>query len=399
MTVKRQLMNFGKRTVDYRVGAGALSDLSRLVRAAVGKPKRSLIITSSAISDAELESITRSLIDAGFRVDTYDVPAGDSPRTLEDVSRLIDVLAKREMTADDLLLGVGDARVLSLVSAAARLWLGGMQSVLVPTTLDAMVSVSTGMEPLDTGASSGMVMLDPEPTMVVCDTSFVRRRPLDELGLGLVLIVGTYLAESRRQWDHLAELTDGLRRGDAFTIQEALLRTQAARRLILTAANPSARRALDFGQVTARALRACLGDEAPDWQLLAEGMRFEARLAVDASAFTADDVFSLDDRFEDLGIEELGFELDPDVFCRAVRTEQLKRSNRLHLALPKTVGTIRLAAVEDDVLRRHAEAYLASRAELLQEEAAGDEDGASSAESVHGPNGDGDAIADTPVAE
>ena len=41
------------------------------------------------------------------------------------------------------------------------------------------------------------------------------------------------------------------------------------------------------------------------------------------------------------------------------------------LSLPKRPGTIRLSSVDDEVLARHAEAFLASRAELLAETGAG----------------------------
>ena len=78
-----------------------------------------------------------------------------------------------------------------------------------------------------------------------------------------------------------------------------------------------------------------------------------------------DDVFEQDDRLDDLGIPELPFELDPVRFIEAFRAQQALRSNRLLVALPRTPGTIRLAGVEDDVLERHAQAYTASRADLL----------------------------------
>ena len=146
---------------------------------------------------------------------------------------------------------------------------------------------------------------------------------------------------------------------------DALCMAQTARSSVIKAANPSARNALEFGVTTARALRSCLGDAIPAYQLLAEGMRFEARLAVDAFGFDIDDVFSLDDRLDDLGVEELPFELEFDRFLTALKETRFKRSNRFMFSLPRHVGTVRYATVEDDVLERHARAYLASRAELM----------------------------------
>ena len=95
-------------------------------------------------------------------------------------------------------------------------------------------------------------------------------------------------------------------------------------------------------------------------------MRFEARLAVEAAKFDVDAVFEQDDRFDDLGIEELPFKLDVDRFIDALKETNARYSNRLLFALPKNPGIIRLTAVTDDVLVRHASAYVASRAELLE---------------------------------
>ena len=144
--------------------------------------------------------------------------------------------------------------------------------------------------------------------------------------------------------------------------------SQTARKDVLMATNPSARHALDFGKTGERTLRACLGDAVAHvsaYQLLSEGMRFEARLAHDACDFDIDYVFEVDDCLEDFGIEELAFDLEPNAFIEEFRRQQFARSNRSMLPLPAALGAIRLNAVDDDVLERHAHAYLASRKELL----------------------------------
>ena len=181
------------------------------------------------------------------------------------------------------------------------------------------------------------------------------------------MLCASAFIDSRRQWDRFGELVEGVLDNAEVPMVDALCMAQTARSSVIKAANPSARNALEFGVTTARALRSCLGDAIPAYQLLAEGMRFEARLAVDAFGFDIDDVFSLDDRLDDLGVEELPFELEFDRFLTALKETRFKRSNRFMFSLPRHVGTVRYATVEDDVLERHARAYLASRAELMDE--------------------------------
>lgn len=84
-----------------------------------------------------------------------------------------------------------------------------------------------------------------------------------------------------------------------------------------------------------------LGDAAsqvPAYQLLSEGMRFEARLAHDACDFDIDYVFEVVDCLEDFGIEELAFDLEPAAYIEEFRKQQFARSNRSMLPLPAALG-------------------------------------------------------------
>ncbi len=367
MTVKRQLLNFGGRSVDFRLGENAIDELSSLARGAVGRPRRAALVLDGTLGPERELVVARSLEDAGFEVRTHAVPAG--PKSVDDAVALMDLFAADAITSEDLIVGAGAIHTMGLVSFSAKLWCGGAQSLLVPSTLDAMVIAATSALPLSTPGSSGMVELRPEPTMVVADLSLAEEAGPEANAAGFTLMVGTHLADGKRSWDRLGGNIARLVEGDSIALSDAVATSQTARRTVLSAANPSARAALEFGVTTARALRACLGEDCPWWQLLAEGMRFEARLAVDAASYPVDDMFDLDDRLFDLGIEELAFDLDADRFLEAIRTERFRRCNRLLFALPRTPGTIRLTSVEDEVLERHAEAYLSSRRELFRGDA------------------------------
>ena len=174
-----------------------------------------------------------------------------------------------------------------------------------------------------------------------------------------MVLVGTMLSSSKSRWNQFTETVPEILAGEEVALVNAVQWSQTARKDVLMATNPSARHALDFGKTGERTLRACLGDAAsqvPAYQLLSEGMRFEARLAHDACDFDIDYVFEVDDCLEDFGIEELAFDLEPAAYI-----EEFRRM----LPLPAALGAIRLTCVEDEVLERHAHAYLASRKELL----------------------------------
>lgn len=365
MTIKRQLLNISQKSIDVRSGAGALEELPRIVSGAVGMPKRALLVSTDDAYAAYGDTVHRALIDAGFSTEECVFPRETDPATLSSATEVLAGCARAALTADDLMLALGDAKLCSSALLAAQLWCGGVPCTLIPTTLDAMVTLPTEMHPLATPEAPDMVSLRPMPTMVVCDFDLIADMPLEARLEGRALMLGAALAEGKRVWEQLAESAPLIAADQPVAFSEVFGSVQQARRNVVKAANPSARHALSYGRATARALARCLGPDAPGWALLSEGMRFEARLAVEAAGLDADIVFDQDDLLEDLGIEEYGFSLDAEDLVRALKEEHARRSNRFLLPLPKSVGTIRLTAVPNDVLMRHARAYVASRAELV----------------------------------
>lgn len=365
MTIRRQLLNFGGKHTDFRVGAGALEELPRMVKGTVATPHRALFVAQPEALERCGEPVRRGLADAGFSVEEVEVAGVGAASTFAEAARLYEALDELAISAEDLIIGLGDAATCGLVSFCAGSWLGGTVFALIPTTLDAMVCSATVMTGLSTTRSRGVVSVQPAAALVVSDLSLVEGLSVDELGLGLVHIVASYLMDSKRSWERVEEAVAGLATGETFPLVGAICDTQTARVNAIKATSPSARCAMLFGTTTAGALRSCLGAEVPEYLLYAEGLRFEARVAVDACGFEVDEVFKLDDCLEELGIEELPFALETDAFVAALKAERFRRANRFMLPLPKRPGFIRLTTVEDEVLENHAEAYLASRAELL----------------------------------
>lgn len=364
MTIRRQLLNFGSRSTDLRMGSGAFEQLPKLLAGAVGKPQRALMLHGGSEDGALVEDVRRALVDAGFSVDILSI-AECSAAEFASLQSVLLSCEHAQLTGEDLLVGMGSARVCSLASMASRMWMGQLSCVLLPTTLDAMITCATATEPLTLtqNCSFAPVQIAPEPALVVCDLDLVRSAAPEHNGMGFVRMIAAHLCESRKAWESFETHIDGLLAGDEISYLECIGMALTSRLNTVKSVSPAARKAYLYGQTTAHALCACLGSDIPAYQLLAEGMRFEARLGVEVFDFSVDAMFAQDDYLADLGVEELTFQLDVPEFIAALNAERHRFSNRFQLALPKNLGIIRLAGIDDDVLERHAQAFLASRAE------------------------------------
>lgn len=365
VTIKRQILNYNQRSIDVRIGSEIVDELPRLVAAPVGKPKRALVVAEEPALAACGEDVRRALVSAGFAVEIY-VPAladgegADIP--LEATPGVLEAFERCGLTADDLVFAFGSYALCSLAAFCAHLWRGGVACTVMPLELEGMVRIATEMKPLAIPGASDAVALPPNPAMVLCDLSLIPSMTSERLRMGRALMACAALAEGKKTWTDLREHAASVVAGDETALRDALAATQVARRNVLKSPNPSARRALEFGDTAAHALAACVEGDVPRSVLRAEGMRFEARLAVDAAGLKPEVAFDLDDLLFDLGIEDAGFTLDAGSFVTAIRAVVAERSNRFLLPLPKAVGQIRLTSVADDLLERHAAAYAASLA-------------------------------------
>lgn len=357
MTIRRQLVNFGSTCTDFRIGSGLLDELPRILKNVVGSPKRAHAVISPGTEPHVREAVRRALADAGF---TISITEAEDP-SVECALDIMRDLARAGITSDDLVLGIGSTSACSLSIWCSRSWCSGTACVLIPTELDGMASLATGMVPLSCADAPGRVSVQPHVDIVACDLDLVSGLPVDRAGLGYTVIVRSALSESRRVWDKLAESIDRMLEGDLIALIDLLCMCQTSRSGSIKSSSPSARSALNFGLTTASALKKLLGASAPWYLCVAEGMRFEARVAHDAFGLDPEVIFDQDDAFEALGVGELAFDFKPEDLVEALRAERFRASNRFMLPLPKFPGTVRLTTVDDDVLERHAAAFVAAR--------------------------------------
>ena len=104
-----------------------------------------------------------------------------------------------------------------------------------------------------------------------------------------------------------------------------------------------------------------LGVGEPESALLADAMRFAARLSVAGENLSIDDMFTQDELLERLGLGTVKAAVDADELVAAIQKERFARTNRFMLALPRALGRVRLTAVETETLTEHVRAWCASR--------------------------------------
>lgn len=106
--------------------------------------RKAFVVSDEQVGPLFASTVQTALEASGFRVFTHFVPAGESSKSLSQVSALYDWLAAGRAERKDLVLALGGGVVGDLTGFVASSWLRGLPFVQLPTTLLAMVDSSVG---------------------------------------------------------------------------------------------------------------------------------------------------------------------------------------------------------------------------------------------------------------
>ncbi|MFK8249962.1 3-dehydroquinate synthase [Ancylobacter terrae] len=172
------------RAYDILIGPGLLARLGAEV-ARLRPGARVGIVTDTNVAARHLETVERSLAQAGLIPSTVVVAAGEGSKSLPVFGTVLDGLLEARIERRDLVLALGGGVVGDLAGFAAAALRRGVDFVQVPTSLLAQVDSSVGGK---TGINSrhgkNLVGAFHQPILVVADTDVLDTLPPREFRSG-----------------------------------------------------------------------------------------------------------------------------------------------------------------------------------------------------------------------
>lgn len=361
--IVRQWVSLPGGSCDVRVGAGVIDAMGGIIKGAVGRPRTCALVTGDDASAEIVEQVRRQLTDAGFKVSEVSLAALEQPRTLEGCEKLSEALLACGVTADDLVCAVGDVDLLSLASHVAIAWCGGTPLVQVPTTCTAALVAGPTPLGIDVGGMSEMLTTRPATKHAICDPEvWDLSSDSDDVLMMRALMATSAICDSEPAVQRLWDRADLLVAGEVETLCEQLGDTCKSRGHVASSTSVAIRQSLPLGQTFMRAAARLVGADVPQGLLLAEGVRFQARIAAAMEICSVDDVLTMDELFDMLELEPVVCDVDPEALVEALRQERFARTGRFLLNLPRGLGRVRPSSVDEDLLLEHASAWCATRA-------------------------------------
>jgi 3-dehydroquinate synthase len=205
--------------------------------------RRLVIVSDKEVAALYRDTLKSRFADAGVPVNILVIDGSEAGKTLDSVRSLYEQLSDMEMSVNDLLVAFGGGSVIDVTGFVAATYLGGLDYILVPTSLLAMADSSTSFScRLNYRTSKNLLGMACQPIMVLVDTDWLRTLPPRHLANGYAQII---------QYGYVQDpgIIDLLEGGG--TDMETMLRAAMAAKLQLLADSPASQ---DFGKPVGNAI-------------------------------------------------------------------------------------------------------------------------------------------------
>jgi 3-dehydroquinate synthase len=237
------------------------------------------LVTDSKVDTLYSKTVLSSLSDNGFSVEKFVFPEGEQNKNKDTLFALLEFLAEKRMTRNDLLIALGGGVVGDLTGFAAASFLRGIRFIQIPTTLLACVDSSVGGKTgINLPTGKNLVGAFWQPEAVYCDLDTLKT--LDDKtfsdGMAEVIKYGV-IADA----DLFEKVKNGNIRYNPEALESVVARCVSIKRDIVNVDERESglRRILNFGHTVGHAIEKCSGYCVSHGSAVAVGMVVASRAA------------------------------------------------------------------------------------------------------------------------
>ena len=369
---------------DIHVGDALLQGVGAGVVKKIPKARVAMLVVDHAVEQTWAREVAASLAAAGLRLVTHVVVASEDNKSIAQVEKVWRCMLAERVQRSDVLCAMGGGIVGDMAAFAASTYMRGIATVMIPTTLLAMVDAAIGgksavnlpmaSDAPDASVNSGGAKNSPQslptnltnnvnnnltknvnnnlsnnlaknmagticaPAWVVSDVRTLSTLSTREFRCGLAECVKHALLADEPMLSWLEKHREGLRAMDPARLVELVHRSASVKAAIVSRdENEQGERAhLNLGHTFAHAIESLLHDQVHHGEAVSIGLVAMAAASQAAGWWPDADKFQLSKRLADLGL--------PIKVPTAVNRNQLK--NAMKLDKKGQSGAVRLVLLK-----------------------------------------------------
>ena len=261
---------------DVIIGRGILETLGERLSGGFSGCKITLV-TDSRVDLLYSKTVINSLSENGFQTEKFVFPEGEQNKNKDTLFSLLEFMAEKRMTRNDVLIALGGGVTGDMTGFAAAVYQRGIRFIQVPTTLLACVDASVGGKTainLDAGKNLAGAFWQPEAVFCDLDTLDTLDEKTFADGMAEVIKYGV-IADG----ELFEKVSDGSLRKNADLLENTVARCVSIKRDIVNEdeREGGVRRLLNFGHTVGHAIEKCSGFTVSHGSAVAVGMVVAAR--------------------------------------------------------------------------------------------------------------------------
>jgi shikimate kinase / 3-dehydroquinate synthase len=310
--------------------------------------------TVVVVSDTNVAPIYAEKLRAALRIGDVNpryavIPAGEVNKTLDSVSLLWDAFLEAGLERSSAIIALGGGVVGDLAGFAASAFLRGINWVVLPTTLLAMVDSSLGGKTgFDLPKGKNLVGAFYPPRLVLADPTTLATLPEVELRSGLAEVVKhgvigdpLLFQNCQKGWKTVqSDWVDVVHR--AMAVKVRVIQEDPFEK--------GQRAALNLGHTIGHAIEKASGYRVKHGEAVAIGMVAEARLAERIGLAEKGLSEMIADTLNGLGLPtEIPSHIEPDLIETAMRVDKKRAGGVVRFALPVRLGEVKVGIEVGDM--------------------------------------------------
>jgi 3-dehydroquinate synthase len=342
-------VDLGARSYTISVGHRIARLLPEVLAGLRGRD--TLVVASRRVWALYGAAVSRALRALGA-LHVVRVPDGERFKSRATLEKLYDAFLEARLGRDGLVVALGGGVVTDLAGYAASTWVRGVDWVVIPTTLLAMVDSSIGGKVgINHARGKNLIGTFHQPRAVVVDPSFLETLPARELRSGAYEILKCAILDDRALFDALRRAPAGLRGWDRVELENAIATACRIKAAVVERDEHEAgpRRVLNLGHTLGHALEAAsryrrfAHGEAVGWGLIGASWIARRRGLLQPAAFDA-----IAAGVDHLGPRPRVSDLRLPRILEAIAHDKKASAGRVPFVLPTAIGQV---VVQHDVAR------------------------------------------------
>lgn len=338
---------------DVLVGRGLLADLGGHVAERTGS-RRCALVTDSNVDRIWADEAAASLCAAGIEPVPVVIPAGEESKSWSQAGEVLEAFSEAGLGRDSFVIAVGGGVVGDLAGFAAATYLRGIPVVQVPTTLLAQADSSIGGKTgVDLPRGKNLAGSFWPPLLVLTDIATLVTLPDAEWHSGLAEVAKSALLSGEAAVRALEGDAGALLRRESAAVEAAVVMAAGLKCSVVGADERESgqRESLNYGHTLGHAIERALGyGTVSHGQAVADGMRFAARLAVEAGVAPRAWADRQERLLDSLALLRRDIPCDPAALISAMRADKKVRGGDVRFVMSPGPGDWTVRPVDEDML-------------------------------------------------